>query len=298
MKSYTHLKSENQNKNTLEIHKQSVIDILNKINDEDQKIANLVRDAIPTIRDTIDLTLKSIKSGGRVFYVGAGTSGRLGVLDASEMPPTYSVSKDVFIGVIAGGEKALRNSVEGAEDDFEKAKKDLLKYKINKKDTLIGISCSGAARYIVSALKYAREKSASTVYLITNEKPYLNAKVDVIIKVNTGPEVITGSTRMKAGTATKMVLNMISTTTMIKLGKVYGNLMVDLMAVNNKLVDRGVRIISSIANVSYEIAKQKLFEAEKSVKVAIVMIKKNCDLKTSKNLLQSVEGNLQRVIDY
>ena len=298
MKSYTHLKSENQNKNTLEIHKQSVIDILNKINDEDQKIANLVRDAIPTIRDTIDLTLKSIKSGGRIFYVGAGTSGRLGVLDASEMPPTYSVSKDVFIGVIAGGEKALRNSVEGAEDDFEKAKKDLLKYKINKKDTLIGISCSGAARYIVSALKYAREKSASTVYLITNEKPYLNAKVDVIIKVNTGPEVITGSTRMKAGTATKMVLNMISTTTMIKLGKVYGNLMVDLMAVNNKLVDRGVRIISSIANVSYEIAKQKLFEAEKSVKVAIVMIKKNCDLKTSKNLLQSVEGNLQRVIDY
>ena len=297
MKSYTHLKSENQNKNTLEIHKQSVVDILNKINDEDQKIANLVRDAIPTIRNTIDLTLKSIKSGGRVFYVGAGTSGRLGVLDASEMPPTYSVSKDVFIGVIAGGEKALRNSVEGAEDDFEKAKKDLLKYKINKKDTLIGISCSGAARYIVSALKYAREKSASTVYLITNEKPYLNAKVDVIIKVNTGPEVITGSTRMKAGTATKMVLNMISTTTMIKLGKVYGNLMVDLMAVNNKLVDRGVRIISSIANVSYEIAKQKLFEAEKSVKVAIVMIKKNCDLKTSKNLLQSVDGNLHKVID-
>ena len=297
MKSYTHLKSENQNKNTLEIHKQSVVDILNKINDEDQKIANLVRDALPTIRDTIDLTLKSIKSGGRIFYVGAGTSGRLGVLDASEMPPTYSVSKDVFIGVIAGGEKALRNSVEGAEDDFEKAKKDLIKYKINKKDTLIGISCSGAARYIVSALKYAREKSASTVYLITNEKPYLNAKVDVIIKVNTGPEVITGSTRMKAGTATKMVLNMISTTTMIKLGKVYGNLMVDLMAVNNKLVDRGVRIISSIANVSYEIAKQKLFEAEKSVKVAIVMIKKNCDLKTSKNLLQSVDGNLHKVID-
>ena len=297
MKSYTHLKSENQNKNTLEIHKQSVVDILNKINDEDQKIANLVRDAIPTIRNTIDLTLKSIKSGGRVFYVGAGTSGRLGVLDASEMPPTYSVSKDVFIGVIAGGEKALRNSVEGAEDDFEKAKKDLSKYKINKKDTLIGISCSGAARYIVSALKYAREKSASTVYLITNEKPYLDAKVDVIIKVNTGPEVITGSTRMKAGTATKMVLNMISTTTMIKLGKVYGNLMVDLMAVNNKLVDRGVRIISSIANVSHEIAKQKLFEAEKSVKVAIVMIKKNCDLKTSKNLLQSVDGNLHKVID-
>ena len=297
MKSYTHLKSENQNKNTLEIHKQSVVDILNKINDEDQKIANLVREAIPTIRNTIDLTLKSIKSGGRIFYVGAGTSGRLGVLDASEMPPTYSVSKDVFIGVIAGGEKALRNSVEGAEDDFEKAKKDLIKYKINKKDTLIGISCSGAARYIVSALKYAREKSASTVYLITNEKPYLNAKVDVIIKVNTGPEVITGSTRMKAGTATKMVLNMISTTTMIKLGKVYGNLMVDLMAVNNKLVDRGVRIISSIANVRYEIAKQKLFEAEKSVKVAIVMIKKNCDLKTSKHLLQSVDGNLHKVID-
>ena len=133
--------------------------------------------------------------------------------------------------------------------------------------------------------------------MITNEKPYLNAEVDVTIKVNTGPEVITGSTRMKAGTATKMVLNMISTTTMIKLGKVYGNLMVDLTAVNNKLVDRGVRIISSIANVSYEIAKQKLFEADKSAKIAIVMIKKNCDLKTSKNLLQSVDGNLHRVID-
>ena len=251
MKSYTDLNTEAQNSKTLDIHKLSTINILKKINDEDNKIAIAVRKSIPEIKQVTKMAIKSVKSGGRIFYIGAGTSGRLGVLDASEIPPTYSASKNTFVGIIAGGDKALRNSIEGAE----------------------------------------------TVYLITNPNPYKLTKVDVIIKANTGAEVVTGSTRMKAGTATKMILNMISTTTMIKLGKVYRNLMVDLMAVNDKLIDRGVRIISKITDLNYEDSKSKLYEANKSVKAAIVMIKLECDLEKANQKLNELNGVLSDIID-
>ena len=297
MKSYTDLNTENQNSKTLNIHKLSVSEILIKINDEDKRIANIVNEAIPDIKKTIDMTIKSVESGGRIFYIGAGTSGRLGVLDASEIPPTYSASPNLFNGIIAGGEKALRNSIEGAEDNSEDAIKDLKPYKINEKDTVIGISCSGAANYVISSLEYSKKQSAKTVYLVTNKKPYKITMVDVIIKADTGPEVVTGSTRMKAGTATKMILNMISTTTMIKVGKVYGNLMVDLLAVNNKLIDRGVRIITKLTNVDYDFAEKKLFEAEKSVKAAILMIKLDCSLKIAKEKLNKSGGFLSKIID-
>ena len=250
MKSYNDLNTEAQNSETLDIYKLSTINILKKINDEDNKIATIVRKSINEIKKTTELAINSVKSGGRIFYIGSGTSGRLGVLDASEIPPTYSASKNTFIGIISGGDDALRNSIEGAEDSSENAIKDLLPYNINKKDTVIGISCSGASAYVISSLNYSKLKGASTVYLVTNPKPYMLTEVDVIIKANTGPEVITGSTRMKAGTATKMIINMISTTTMIKLGKVYKNLMIDLMAVNNKLIDRGVRIIIQITGTT------------------------------------------------
>jgi len=244
----------------------------------------------------VNFTLKSIKSGGRVFYVGAGTSGRLGVLDASEIPPTYSAPKGLFIGIIAGGEKALRNSIEGAEDSQEDAFSDLKKYNLNAKDTLVGISCSGAATYVVSALDHAKSKGAKTIYLVTNPNPYKMTEVDVIINAVTGPEVVTGSTRMKAGTATKLILNMISTATMIKLGKVYGNLMVDLMAVNDKLVDRGTRIIKQLTELDYDAAQIKLFEAEKSVKTAIVMEKLNCSLNDAREKLNKANGFLKNII--
>jgi len=296
MKTRGELKTEQQNPKSVQIDSMSISDILKTINREDQTIAKAVEVAILDIEETVEFTVNSIKKGGRVFYVGAGTSGRLGVLDASEIPPTYSAPKGLFIGVIAGGEDALRNSVEGAEDRPENAKIDLQKYDLNKNDTLIGISCSGAAAYVISALKFAKKLGAKTIYLVTNPQPFKMTEVDVVINADTGAEVVTGSTRMKAGTATKLILNMISTATMVKLGKVYGNLMVDLMAVNDKLVDRGTRIISQVTALDYESAKSKLFKAEKSVKTAIVMEKLNCSLVEARKKLDNANGFLRKVI--
>ena len=296
MKKRETLNTEQQNKNSLEIDQFSVLKILETINYEDQTIATAVKKVLPDVEVVVSFANKSLDSGGRVFYIGAGTSGRLGVLDASECPPTYSVPSDWFIGLIAGGDDALRRSIEGAEDDQFQAEKDLEKYNINSNDLLIGISCSGAAKYVISALEYAKKKSAKTVYLITNPAPYLSTSVDKVIAVDTGPEIVAGSTRMKAGTATKMILNMISTTTMISMGKVYGNLMVDLMAVNEKLVDRGARIIKKITGESYEKSLETLINANKSVKIAIVMIVKSCDAIEAKNLLDNANGMLRKVI--
>ena len=297
MKSRGELKTEQQNPQSSQIDSMSINDILKTINREDQNIAIAVQATLPDIEKTVELTVNSIQKGGRVFYVGAGTSGRLGVLDASEIPPTFSAPKGLFIGVIAGGENALRNSVEGAEDRPEEAIIDLGQYDLNENDTLVGISCSGAANYVVSALDHAKANGAKTVYLVTNPNPFKITEVDVIINAVTGPEVVTGSTRMKAGTATKLILNMISTATMIKLGKVYGNLMVDLMAVNDKLVDRGTRIIEQLTDLDYDGAQLKLFEAEKSVKTAIVMEKLNCTLNEAREKLDNASGFLRNLID-
>ena len=297
MKSRGELKTEQQNPQSSQIDSMSINDILKTINREDQNIASAVQATIHDIERTVELTVNSIQKGGRVFYVGAGTSGRLGVLDASEIPPTFSAPKGLFIGVIAGGENALRNSVEGAEDRPEDAIIDLGQYDLNENDTLVGISCSGAANYVVSALDHAKANGAKTVYLVTNPNPFKITEVDVIINAVTGPEVVTGSTRMKAGTATKLILNMISTATMVKLGKVYENLMVDLMAVNDKLVDRGTRIIEQLTDLDYDGAQLKLFEAEKSVKTAIVMEKLNCTLNEAREKLDNASGFLRNLID-
>ena len=296
MKKRETLNTEQQNKNSLEIDQFSVLKIHETINYEDQTIATAVKKVLPDVEVVVSFAKKSLGSGGRVFYIGAGTSGRLGVLDASECPPTYSVPSDGVIGLIAGGDDALRRSIEGAEDDQFQAEEDLEKYNISSNDLLIGISCSGAAKYVISALEYAKKKSAKTVYLITNPVPYLSTSVDKVIAVDTGPEIVAGSTRMKAGTATKMILNMISTTTMISMGKVYGNLMVDLMAVNEKLVDRGARIIKKITGESYEKSLEALINANKSVKIAIVMIVKSCEAIEAKNLLDNANGMLRKVI--
>ena len=290
------LNTEQQNENSLNIDKMEVEEILHAINNEDASIAIAVKTAIPQIKETVNHTIFSIKNGGRVFYVGAGTSGRLGVLDASEIPPTFSASTDNFIGIISGGDKALRRSIEGAEDNATDAIRDLEGFKLDNKDTLIGISCSGAAAYVISALDYARERGASTTYIVTNPQPHMMTEVDTIIYADTGPEIITGSTRMKAGTATKMILNMISTTTMVKLGKVYGNLMVDLMAVNDKLIDRGTRIIMQVTGLDYERAKDRLMEADRSVKLALVMQNNECGLEDGKKLLKHADGFLNRVL--
>ncbi len=291
------LKTEQQNENTVAIDQFSIPEVLKTINDEDQTISSAVRESLPEIEKVVHYAKTALVGGGRVFYIGAGTSGRLGVLDASECPPTYSAPSDWFIGIIAGGDKALRNSIEGAEDKQDSAIEDLRKFDITDNDLVIGISCSGAAKYVISALDYAKGKGSKTAYLITNPVPFLTTDVDVVISVDTGPEIITGSTRMKAGTATKMVLNMISTATMVSMGKVYGNLMVDLMAVNEKLVDRGTRIIQKITGLDYDSSEDALIRANKSVKTAIVMIKKNCELIDAEEKLRNADGSLRQVID-
>ena len=297
MNSRGDLNTEQQNPNTRGIDSMSVEDIILTINKEDESVASAVNKVIPAIKGAVEFTVNSLRAGGRVFYIGAGTSGRLGVLDASEIPPTYSAPPDLFIGLIAGGDEALRRSIEGAEDRPDDAVQDLIPYGINQNDTLVGISCSGAAAYVVAALDHAREKGAKTVYLVTNPDPYSLTKVDVVIHADTGPEIVTGSTRMKAGTATKMILNMISTTTMIKLGKVYGNLMVDLMAVNDKLVDRGTRIIAQLTGLGYDQARESLLAAEKSVKAAVVMETLQCTISEARAELEKAGGFLHRIID-
>ena len=290
------LKTEQENENTVAIDQFSILEVLKTINDEDQTISSAVRESLPEIEKVVHYAKTALVGGGRVFYIGAGTSGRLGVLDASECPPTYSAPSDWFIGIIAGGDKALRNSIEGAEDKPDSAIEDLRKFDITVNDLVIGISCSGAAKYVISALDYAKGEGSKTAYLITNPVPFLTTDVDVVISVDTGPEIITGSTRMKAGTATKMVLNMISTATMVSMGKVYGNLMVDLMAVNEKLVDRGTRIIQKITGLDYDSSEEALIRANKSVKTAIVMINKNCELNDAEEKLLNADGSLRKVI--
>ena len=290
------LKTEQENENTVAIDQFSILEVLKTINDEDQTISSAVRESLPEIEKVVHYAKTALVGGGRVFYMGAGTSGRLGVLDASECPPTYSAPSDWFIGIIAGGDKALRNSIEGAEDKPDSGIEDLRKFDITLNDLVIGISCSGAAKYVISALNYAKGEGSKTAYLITNPVPFLTTDVDVVISVDTGPEIITGSTRMKAGTATKMVLNMISTATMVSMGKVYGNLMVDLMAVNEKLVDRGTRIIQKITGLDYDSSEEALIRANKSVKTAIVMINKNCELNDAEEKLRNADGSLRKVI--
>jgi len=297
MKSRGDLNTEQQNTQSLNIDSVSVEKVLQTINQEDQTVAQAVKKAIPEIESVVHLTTGSMREGGRVFYIGAGTSGRLGVLDASEIPPTYSAPEKWFIGIIAGGDRALRKSIEGAEDQPESAVKDLDPFGINDKDVVIGISCSGAAAYVVSALEYARKLGAKTVYLVTNPDPYEMAEVDIVIVVDTGPEIITGSTRMKAGTATKMVLNMISTATMVQLGKVYGNLMVDLMSVNEKLIDRGMRIIMQLTGLDRKDALERLKEAKMSVKKAVVIEIKGIPLQETERLLEKVKGSLRKALE-
>ena len=296
-KSRGDLLTEQQNPSTKDIDSKTVTEILELINREDQAVAEKVAAAIPDISKAVELTTAAIRNGHRVFYIGAGTSGRLGVLDASEMPPTFSTPPNWFNGIIAGGDDALRKSIEGAEDQPENANKDLQAWGLEKGDVVIGISTSGAAAYVQRAIDYGREQGCGTCYILCTPVPYYEADADVVIKVETGPEVITGSTRMKAGTATKLVLNMISTATMIQLGKVYGNLMVDLMAVNEKLLDRGTRIIQQLTGLAYDEAEKALLAADKSVKNAVIMVKKECSLQQAESLLAAENGFLRNILE-
>lgn len=264
--------------------------IVNLINEEDGTIHQAVARAIPQISAAAELVIESFKKGGRLRYIGAGTSGRLGVLDASECPPTFSVPKNLVQGIIAGGPKALTEAVEGAEDHPETGAQDCRTIGLKADDILMGIATGGTTPYVHGALQYARSIGAKTIFFTCTPKEGLGVEADVIIEVLVGPELITGSTRMKAGTATKMVLNMITTTAMIRIGKVYGNYMIDHQAINAKLVDRGTRIISELTGLNYDEAYQALVAAEMHVKEAVVMVKKEASLEEARRLIKAHDG--------
>jgi len=290
------LMTEQRNQRTEAIDQLSTVEMLQLLNDEDKTVAYAVEKELPNIALAVDKVVEALQQGGRLVYIGAGTSGRLGVLDASECPPTFGVDDSVVIGLIAGGDLALRNAIEGAEDDEEEAIRQLRNIDLSVSDVLIGIAASGRTPYVVGGLKYAKELGATTVSISCSPNSAIGDIAKVAITPVVGPEAISGSTRLKAGTAQKMVLNMITTGAMIKIGKVYGNLMVDVNASNVKLIERAKRIVTQATGVSIEQAKEVLEQADYNPKQAIVMIKKTCTLEDAKIQLEKAHGVIRKVL--
>lgn len=291
------LDTEGINENSRKIDQLSTYEILETINDEDQKVATVIRENLGSIEAAVEAIFKKVKAGGRLIYIGAGTSGRLGVLDASECPPTYGVSKELVQGIIAGGVEALQNAIEGAEDVEEGAIEDLKSIHFSGKDALVGLAASGRTPYVRSAIIYANELGAVTASISCVKNAVISEVSQYPIEAVVGPEVITGSTRMKAGTAQKLILNMISTTVMVKLGKVYGNLMVDVKATNEKLKVRAKRIIEMTTDLKGEEAIALFKESGESVKVAILMEKTGLNREEAEVLLDLHEGKIRKAIE-
>lgn len=282
--------TEDRNPNSYDLDLKSTREILDIINGEDQKIAIKVNEAMDQIEVLVDEVIKTFNNAGRLFYLGAGTSGRLGVLDASETVPTFSVAPKMVTGLIAGGDNALRNPIENAEDSKDAAKIDLQKENLTENDFVIGIAASGRTPYAIGSIEYAKEIGAKTGSIACNKDAKISSYADFPIEIETGAEVLSGSTRMKAGTATKLVLNMITTTAMIKIGKVYDNLMVDVKPTNEKLVDRATKIISEISGCDYEKSNELLKDANNNVKLAIIMATKDVDYEKASEILEKNKG--------
>ena len=288
--------TEQSNENTKNIDLMSTIEIVTALNNEDTKVAIAVESVLPQIAKAIDLISASILAGGKLAYFGAGTSGRLGVLDASECPPTFGVDNSLIQGFIAGGDKALRYSIENAEDSAENAIEDLKKFNATSKDVIVAISASGNPKYVLTVLQQAKSIGAKTIAITSNSEARMKVFADVFICVNVGQEAITGSSRLKSGTAQKMVLNMLSTGSMIKIGKTYQNYMIDMKLLNTKLLNRGVRFVSKICNIEPDEALSLLQESGYSVKTACVMKIKNCNKTQAEVLLAENDGILRKVI--
>ena len=285
------LSTEKRNEKTKDIDLLSVDEILKIMNEEDLKVVDAVKGALPEIRIVIDECIQTYKRGGRIIYIGAGTSGRLGLMDAVEVVPTYN--SDRFVGLIAGGDNAFVKAVEGAEDSRELAVEDLKNISLNEKDMVIGIAASGRTPYVIGGLDYAREVGASTGCLCCNFNTEIADHCDLPIELSAGPEVVTGSTRLKSGTCQKIVLNMISTVTMVKVGKVFGNLMVDVKATNEKLVERCRRVVMEATGCDHDKADAVLKETENNCKLAIVMILLNIPLNEAKEKLERADDNIR-----
>ncbi|WP_373598170.1 N-acetylmuramic acid 6-phosphate etherase [Paraclostridium bifermentans] len=291
------LTTESRNQNTLDIDQVSTLEMVKKINDEDKKVAIAVENELPQIAKAIDSIVERMKKGGRLIYIGAGTSGRLGILDASECPPTYGVSEELVQGIIAGGQEAIFRAKEGAEDSKELAIIDLKDKNINENDTIVGLAASGRTPYVIGGLEYANEIGALTVSVTCNKDSGVAKVSQISIAPVVGPEAVTGSTRLKSGTAQKLVLNMLSTGTMIKMGKVYGNLMVDVKATNEKLVERSKKIVCEATGVSIQEAEEVLKETDFDVKLAIFMILSNLEKEVAKEKLENSNGYIKEALN-
>ena len=291
------LATESNNERTKHIDRCNTFEMLEMMNNEDKMAAVAVEKELAHIAIAVDKIAEGFEKGGRLIYCGAGTSGRLGVLDASECPPTFGTPKEMVQGFIAGGDYALRNAIEGAEDNFQ-AGIDLIKsINITDKDVVVGITASGRTKFVLGAIDQAKKQGAYTVGVCNNLDTELHAVCHTTIAPHVGPEVIQGSTRLKAGTAQKLVLNMLTTGAMIKIGKVYKNYMVDMKATNEKLLDRAVRLVTLAAEVDYEQAKAVLEKCDFHVKTAIVMIKENCDFETAQRLLENAKGYIAKIVN-
>lgn len=286
--------TECRNENTKDIDILSTIEMVKKMNEEDKLVALAVEEETEQIAKAIDLIAKQFLKGGKLYYFGAGTSGRLGILDASECPPTFSVSSDMVQGIIAGGDSAIRNSVEGAEDNFEQGFEDASILKPD--DVAVVISASGNPKYLLGVLKRAEEVGCKTIGITCNSKGRIAEEAGLVICVEVGPEVIAGSSRLKAGTAQKMILNMLSTGAMIKIGKTYENFMIDLQAVNEKLKDRAIRIVAQIAEVSHSEALAALLKADWEIKTAIVYLDMKLNVEEARLELRKHRGVLRKLL--
>ena len=290
------LSTETRNLETMNLDEMTSLEIVEAMNKEDAKVPLVISKLLPKIANVVDIAANTLKNKGRIFYIGAGTSGRLGVVDASECPPTFNASPNDIIGLIAGGEKAFIKAIEGAEDSENLGKEDLINKNFSKNDICIGLAASGRTPYVIGGLKYAKSIGAKTVSISCNNNSKISKISDIAIEAIVGPEILTGSTRLKAGTAQKLILNMISTGAMIRTGKSYQNLMVDLQMTNKKLETRAINIIKEATGVDENEAKEFIKKSNGSVKVAIVMILANCNYEEAKNKLEKSDGKVRLAI--
>ena len=285
--------TEQRNPNSMHVDSLSALEIVQLMNDEDKQVPLAIEKCLPQIAQAVERIVAAFQQGGRLVYIGAGTSGRLGVLDASECPPTFGVSPEMVKGIIAGGERALRHPIEGAEDSKMQAVVDLQTIQFSSKDVLVGIAASGRTPYVIGALEYAKSLGSVTVSIASNPNSAMANIVDIAIDTVVGPEVLTGSSRLKSGTAQKLVLNMLTTASMILMGKCYQNLMVDVQASNEKLKARAIRIVMQATDCDKALAEETLKQADQNAKLAIMMILSGLDRAQAEALLEKHQGKLQ-----
>lgn len=291
------IETEKQNPHTMNLDQMSIKEALTVMNNEDKKVTEAIEEVIPEIESAIHIIVNQLRKGGRLIYTGAGTSGRLGVLDAAECPPTFGTPKEKVVGLIAGGQKAFTEAIEGSEDNQEMGKEDLIDLGLNANDVVVGLAASGRTPYVIGALTYANEIKVPTVAISCNKNSEIGQVANIAIEAVSGPEVLTGSTRLKAGSTQKMILNMLSTVSMVGIGKVYKNLMVDVQPTNEKLITRAENIVMRATDVDRDTAINKLAESDGKVKVAIIMILLDIDKEAAVKKLEESEGHIRIAVD-